>query len=53
MSDEYLAEITLIDLSRCQRESLERWFSILLTAGEADLAEEVRQELTADEMEIA
>jgi hypothetical protein len=41
MSDLDIAELTLIDLSRVQREALERWVPILCTAGETELAAEV------------
>ncbi len=53
MSDLDISELTLIDLSRVQREALERWVPILLNAGQVDLAEEIRQELTATTMEMA
>lgn len=53
MSDLDISELTLIDLSRVQREALERWVPILLNAGETDLAEEIRHELTTLEMELA
>jgi hypothetical protein len=42
-------EITLLDLSRAQRQALAaRWPLILTNAGEAALAEEIRRELTAE-----
>jgi hypothetical protein len=43
MSDDLLSELTLIDLSRVQREALDRWVPILLAAGETEVAEEVWQ----------
>jgi hypothetical protein len=46
-------ELTLLDLSRIQRAALERWLPILLTAGEVEIAEEVRQQLTEPDMELA
>lgn len=47
MSDDLLAELTLIDLSRAQRQAFaERWPAILVNAGEPDLAEEIRAELS-------
>lgn len=42
-------EQTLIDISRVQRAALERWVPILLTAGETELAEEIRSEITASD----
>lgn len=47
MSDEHLSEITLIDLSRAQRQAwAERWPAILLDAGEFSFAEKIRTELS-------
>lgn len=48
-----IAEQTLIDLSRVQREALERWMVICIDAGEVNVAEEIRQELTIVDMEMA
>jgi hypothetical protein len=53
MSDDHFAELQLIDFSRVQREALERWIPILLTAGEIAIAEEIRvDKKTADHIEF-
>lgn len=49
MGRDLVEELTLLDVSRVQRAAWERWIPILLTAGETDLAEEMRQELKADD----
>lgn len=46
-----IAEQTLVDLSRVQRASLERWFGILLMAGETAIAEEIRRFGSLDRIE--
>lgn len=46
-------EKTLLDLSRCQREALERWMRICVDAGEAVAAEECRQAIAAQDMREA
>lgn len=47
MSDDLLAELTLIDMSRAQRQAwAERWPRILLDAGEFSIAEKIRTELS-------
>ncbi len=53
MSDDHFSELQLIDFSRVQREALERWVPILLAAGETEIAEEIRAELSAPEMQEA
>jgi hypothetical protein len=53
MSDLDIAELTLIDLSRVQREALERWMQICIDCSEIEIAEELRAELSAPAMELA
>lgn len=49
MGRDHMEEQTLLDLSRVQRAAWERWIPILATAGETELADEIRAELMADE----
>lgn len=53
MPRDLIEERALIDLSRVQREALERWWLICMDAGETVVAEEVRQAFTATEMREA
>lgn len=46
MPRDLIAEMALIDLSRQQRETLERWMRVCIDAGEPDTAEEVRRALS-------
>lgn len=46
-------EIALIEMSRIQRETLERWMVVCVDAGETDLAEEVRREISRADVERA
>lgn len=51
MPRDFIEEQANIDLSRCQREALERWIGICATAGEPEAAEEIRQAIMAQDME--
>lgn len=54
MPRDHLAEIALLDLSRAQREALERWMRICSDIGEASVAEDCRRAIaTKDEREVA
>lgn len=46
MPRDLIDELTNISLSRLQRETLERWIGICMTAGEADVAEACRKALS-------
>lgn len=50
---DYAEEMALIEMSRMQRQTLERWFWECIDAGEAAVAEEVRQAITVKDMERA
>lgn len=53
MPRDLIAEMALIDLSRQQREVLERWMRICVDAGEPGTAEEVRRAISVqDAMEV-
>lgn len=51
MNADHIEELALIAMSRLQRETLFRWMLVCADAGEAEIAEEIRQ-ITADEIEI-
>lgn len=54
MPRDHLAEIALLDLSRTQREALERWMRICSDIGETVVAEECRRATaTKDMREVA
>lgn len=53
MPRDFIEEQALIDLSRCQREALERWMRICVDIGEAGAAEECRQAMAAQDMDQA
>jgi hypothetical protein len=40
---DYAAELALIEMSRLQREVLDRWMVVCADAGEIETAEEIRQ----------
>lgn len=46
MPRDLIEELTNISLSRMQRETLERWIGVCMTAGETKAAEECRFALT-------
>ena len=53
MSDDHISELQLIDHSSAQRETLFRWMLVCADAGEAEIAEEIRQEIkVADKIEF-
>lgn len=43
-----IAEDALLEISRIQRETLERWFRICLDAGEVEEAERLRAEINQE-----
>ena len=50
MPRDHLAEIALLDLSRAQREALERWMRICSDIGETVVAEACRRAIAAKDM---
>jgi hypothetical protein len=54
MNTHQIAEDALLEMSRLQRETLERWALICATAGETQIAEELRSEINeANELKEA